>query len=144
MAVVLRPARPDDREFFWETRRDGFRAYAEQSFGPWDDVRLRAAADQEFDELPVEIIERDGERIGYQMIVRHADHWYLDEIAITAAARSQGIGTELVIATMNGARAAGLPVRLSVLYVNPAQRLYERLGFRVTRVEHPRVKMEWP
>ena len=27
---------------------------------------------------------------------------------------------------------------------NPARRLYERLGFRVTRHVPPRTKMEWP
>ena len=142
--VTLRPARPDDRDFYWEARRDGFRTYVEQTFGPWHDEPQRAFADKDFDELPVEIIEREGEAIGYQMIVRHPDHWYLDEIAIVAAARGLGIGTELVKAMMEDARAAGVPVRLSVLEVNPAQRLYARLGFRVTRVEHPRVKMEWP
>jgi ribosomal protein S18 acetylase RimI-like enzyme len=45
---------------------------------------------------------------------------------------------------MDGAREAGTPLRLSVRETNPARRLYERLGFRVTRVEPPRIKMEWP
>lgn len=44
---------------------------------------------------------------------------------------------------MSAASARGLPVRLSVLVNNPARRLYERLGFRVSSIEHPRVKMEW-
>jgi hypothetical protein len=45
---------------------------------------------------------------------------------------------------MAGAQAAGMPIRLSVLNINPARELYLRLGFRVTRLEPPRVKMEWP
>jgi hypothetical protein len=36
-----------------------------------------------------------------------------------------------------------VPLRLSVLVNNPARRLYGRLGFRVTAVDHPRVRMEW-
>ena len=46
---------------------------------------------------------------------------------------------------MAAARAANQPLRLSVREENPgARRLYERLGFRVTRIESPRIKMEWP
>jgi ribosomal protein S18 acetylase RimI-like enzyme len=44
---------------------------------------------------------------------------------------------------MEGAKRRGLPVRLSVLDNNPARRLYGRLGFRITSVEPPRMKMEW-
>ena len=142
--LVLRPARADDRDFFFELRRDGFRAYAEQVFGPWDDAYQRGSADRDLDELPVEIVERAGARIGYQIVLRHPDHWFLDEIAVVAAERGRGLGTRLVTDIMCAAAAAGLPLRLSVLHVNPAQRLYARLGFKVSRVEHPRVKMEWP
>jgi ribosomal protein S18 acetylase RimI-like enzyme len=142
--LVLRPTRTDDRDFFFEVRRDAFRAYSEQAFGLWDDAKQRAFADRDFDELAIEIIERDGARIGYQIVLRHADHWFLDEIAVVASERGRDIGARLVTALTTAAGLVGLPVRLSVLEVNPAQRLYARLGFRVTRVEPPRVKMEYP
>jgi len=144
MDITSRAARPEDREFFYELRRDGFRTYVEQAFGPWVDTFQREHADEEFDELPLEILERGAERIGYHAIVRHEDHWFLDEIVLIERERGRGLGTRLVTAVMDAARVAGLPVRLSVLEVNPAQRLYARLGFRVTRIEPPRVKMEWP
>ena len=47
--------------------------------------------------------------------------------------QSRGIGTHLVSELLAGARAAGLAVRLRVLKGNPARRLYEKLGFTVTR-----------
>jgi ribosomal protein S18 acetylase RimI-like enzyme len=144
VAFALRALRSDEHEWFYATRLDAFRVYAEQVFGPWEEERQRAAAERDCQELPIEVVERDGERIGYQIILRHVDHWFLDEIALIASARGAGIGTALVAAIMDGAKAAGMPLRLSVLHVNPAQRLYERLGFYVTRIEHPRVKMEWP
>lgn len=144
MSRQVRPATPDDREFFYELRHDGFRAYAEAVFGPWDEARQRASADRDLGELPIQIIERGGAPIAYQIVLRHLDHWFLDEIAVVAGERGHGLGTELVTAIMTAAREHGLPLRLSVLHVNPAQRLYARLGFRTTRVEHPRIKMEWP
>ena len=144
MDFVLRPNEPGDRDLFFESRREGFRAYAEQAFGPWDDPKQRASAETDFDELPIEIIERDGSRVGCQIILPEGDHVFLDEIVVVAGVRSHGLGTRLVTAIMDATHAQGLPLRLSVLNVNPAQRLYERLGFRVTRVEPPRIKMEWP
>ena len=144
MELALRPCAPADRDFFFTTRRDGFRPYVEQAFGPWDDAAQRGFAERDLAELPVEIVERAGVAIGYQIVVRHADHWFLDEVALIAPERGRGLGARLVTAITAAAHTHGLPVRLSVLEVNPAQRLYARLGFRVTRVEPPRVKMAWP
>jgi ribosomal protein S18 acetylase RimI-like enzyme len=76
-------------------------------------------------------------------VLREPDHLFLDEIALVPTARCRGLGSELVRLAMARARDADLPLRLSVLFNNPAQRLYTRLGFVVTHVEHPRVKMAW-
>jgi GNAT superfamily N-acetyltransferase len=57
--------------------------------------------------------------------------------------QGRGLGSALVRTAIDGAAKRGVPLRLSVLFINPVRRLYERLGFRVTSVEHPRVKMEW-
>lgn len=140
----MRPKHPDDLELFWTTRRDGFRAYAEAVWGPWDDVKQRASAERDFAELPIEIVERDGVAIGYQIVEHRADHWFLDEIGVTASERNRGIGTELVRRIMTSAQTAGMEVQLNCLHVNPARRLYERLGFRVIRTEDVRVRMAWP
>ena len=139
----MRPARPDDRELFFATRRDGFRSYVEAN-KPWVDDDQRASAYADFAALPVEIVERDGIAIGYQIVERKPDHWWLDEIALVATERNRGIGTDLVRAIMAAARAAGMPLRLNCLRANPARHLYDRLGFRVIVEEDVRVRMEWP
>ena len=141
-SIRLRPARPDDREFFFTTRRAALGPYAEELWG-WDDARQRSLADKEFDELPIEIIEESGTPIGYLCVLHQADHDFIDEVALLPEAQGRRIGSSLVEDIMRGASDRGLPVRLSVLVNNPARRLYERLGFRVTAIEHSRVKMEW-
>jgi ribosomal protein S18 acetylase RimI-like enzyme len=138
----LRPATEADRAFFFTTRRDGFRALVEE-LGGWDDVAERAKADREFDELPVQIVLEDGEPVGYFAVLDEADHVFLDEVVIAPHAQRRGLGTALVRGVLADAARRGVPVRLSVLVNNPARRLYERLGFRVTQVDHPRVRMEW-
>lgn len=142
--LTLRPTRPEDLELFWTTRRDGFRPYAEAVWGPWDDVKQRASAERDFAELPIEIAERDGVPIGYQVVEKRDDHWFLDEIAVIAGERNRGVGAELVRGIMDAARAANMPVRLNCLHVNPARHLYDRLGFRVFETQDVRVRMEWP
>jgi ribosomal protein S18 acetylase RimI-like enzyme len=142
MAVRLRPAVEADRDFFFSVRRDGLREYAEEH-RPWDDAEQRRQADREFDELPVEIIEEDGVALGYLCVLHEGDHDFLDEIALVPSAQRRGIGTALVRAAMDDAAGRDVPLRLSVLVNNPARRLYGRLGFRVTAVDHPRVRMEW-
>jgi GNAT superfamily N-acetyltransferase len=141
-AIRLRPAAPDDRDFFFSTRRAAFEQYVDELSG-WDEGRERAAADREFDELPVEIIEERGAPIGYLCLVSEPDHEWLDEIALVPEAQRRGVGTWLVQRILRGAAERRIPVRLSVLVNNPGRGLYERLGFTVTSTEHPRVKMEW-
>ncbi len=73
------------------------------------------------------------------------DEVYLDGLAVATDARGNGIGTRLLaevndIARRNGKRF----VRLDVIDANPrAQALYERVGYRVTRVQSYRWSERW-
>lgn len=56
---------------------------------------------------------------------------YLDTLAVTGAARGRGVGTGLLAALDDRARALGLPhIGLLVEEDNPAARLYARSGYR--------------
>ncbi len=74
-----------------------------------------------------------------------ADEIYVDGIAVAPAFRGLGNGTRLLDATTEIARANGKRfVRLDVIDRNPrAQALYERLGYRVTKVQSFRYKERW-
>jgi L-amino acid N-acyltransferase YncA len=74
-----------------------------------------------------------------------ADEIYVDGIAVAGRARGLGIGTQLLDEIRSLARAHGKQfVRLDVIDTNPrAQALYERLGYRVTKVESFRWKQRW-
>lgn len=141
-AFSRRPATIADRDFLWTLRRDAFREGAEPLFG-WNDEQRRVEADAEFGAIPVEILERDGRPVGYICVLHREDHDFLEEIALAANTRNCGLGRKLVGEVMKRAGARGVPLRLSVLVNNPARRLYDRLGFRVTTLVHPRVAMEW-
>jgi GNAT superfamily N-acetyltransferase len=77
-----------------------------------------------------EIVERDGAPIGRIVTARTPDAVLIVDIALIASERRQGIGASLVNGVLIEARAAGLPVRLSVLANNAAAlRFSLRLGF---------------
>jgi len=88
-------------------------------------------------------VEEDGSPIGYTCVRREDDHDFIEEIALLPDAQGRGIGSKLIRDVIASAGARGVCVRLSVRTNNRARRLYERLGFPVSRIEEPRVKMEW-
>ena len=73
------------------------------------------------------------------------DEIHLDGIAVAPGARGQGIGTRLLAEVADIARRNGKRfVRLDVVDTNPrAQALYERVGYRVTRVQSYRWSQRW-
>jgi ribosomal protein S18 acetylase RimI-like enzyme len=75
----------------------------------------------------LQLLERDVEN----------ERFLLDGICVAAAARGQGVGTILLQAICDEARARNYPgVRLDVISENPrAQALYERFGFVIQKTE---------
>jgi ribosomal protein S18 acetylase RimI-like enzyme len=89
----------------------------------------RARVEQDFE--CIRVVLADDARIGMTKVVRTPERWRLVQIQLLPEWQGRGIGGRLVGALLEEARRAGVPVVLNVLKVNPARRLYERLGFRV-------------
>ncbi|MFI6643375.1 GNAT family N-acetyltransferase [Streptomyces sp. NPDC050504] len=79
--------------------------------------------------------------VGLLVLVPHADHLYLDTIAVHPDAHGRGVGRELLAFVDAHARSLGLPeVRLmtnALMWEN--QKIYPRCGYEFTerRVEGP-------
>src|SRR6185436_16023659 len=76
------------------------------------------------------VIEREGQDIGALAVERHPTHIQLTQMYIFPAHQNLGIGTSLIRELAREAKESNRPLRLRVLSVNPARRLYEREGFR--------------
>lgn len=79
---------------------------------------------------------------GRIMTEKAADEIIIVDITLLPEFQNQGIGTYLLREIQKKA-AAGISVRLTVKKDNPARRLYERLGFKVTGNSDIHTFMEW-
>lgn len=99
-------------------------------------------------ETVVVVAERAGAVVGYAYATLEPMSWndlrdacgYLHDVFVDPAARGGGIGARLVKAAIARLEARGAPrvVLMSAARNEPAQRLFERLGFRRTMVEMTR------
>ena len=77
------------------------------------------------------LIESDSIPIGRIYVYRSAREIRLMDIALVPDWRNRGIGTRLLRELMAEARSTGSSLTLHVEPTNPAQRMYQRLGFRL-------------
>lgn len=75
------------------------------------------------------VILDGGDPVGRLYVCESADQLLVMDIALLPEHRGRGIGTRLIEALLERAKARAVPVTLHVESNNPAQRLYARLGF---------------
>jgi len=139
MPTALRPARSEDFDFC-----------ARLYFSGMEDVIRHLKLDMEaqakglrerWDLAEVQIIASDGMDVGWMQSSIRADAVFLGQIFVDAAFQRRGIGTEILNGLIGQATRMGLPVTLGVVKTNPAWRLYDRLGFRVTHEDERKFYM---
>ena len=152
MGLGFRPISPDDQAFLLEvyasTRRE------ELALVDWDEdkkarfLQMQFAAQHQYyqdyyTETDFLIILLDELPVGRLYLARWPGEIRIVDLALLSAHRNAGIGTRILQDILAEARRAGKPVRIHVEKLNPALRLYERLGF--TRIADKGVYwfLEW-
>ncbi|MHB8800635.1 MAG: GNAT family N-acetyltransferase [Thermoanaerobaculia bacterium] len=150
--VALRPATPADRELL-------FRVYSstreeELAPVPWPPEAKEAFLRQQFDaqdawwrtnyvEASFEVVVVDGIDAGRLYLWEGPSEVRIVDVALLPEARRGGIGTRLVRDVQERAAAAGKSVTIHVERMNPALRLYERLGFRLVEDKGVYLFLSW-
>jgi GNAT superfamily N-acetyltransferase len=132
--ITTRIAEPCDAAFAYEVREKAMREYEQATWGRWDVARTQRQIEHDIAASILNIIEVDLRIAGMMRIDQHPTHIHLDQLFLLPEYQNRGIGTKLVEDVLRGARLMNLPVKLWVLQVNPARRLYERLGFQVVEI----------
>ncbi len=136
--VSLRPATPDDHELLFKIFAGA--RLAEFRLVDLDQTQKHALIKMQFDAQSYQysesypraeslIISWDDLPIGRILVDEGEREMNLVDIALLPEYRNRGIGTQLIQRLLVQAAEANKQVRLHVLKSNPAQHLYERLGF---------------
>jgi GNAT superfamily N-acetyltransferase len=148
MRIAFRPAVAEDfdycrRVYFAELGWIIEALHLESSLHAASFVRDWVAAE-------VRIITLDGSDIGWLQSAIEDDALFIAQLIVERPFQRGGIGTAAIHRLIAEAAEAGRPVRLSVVKINPAMRLYERLGFRICHEDDCKfymkrdAEMGWP
>jgi ribosomal protein S18 acetylase RimI-like enzyme len=137
----VRLAKAGDADRLYEIHRLAMRALVERVYGPWEDAVQRPMHDEWMRTSEVQVIESEGEVVGALHVRWEGDHAYLGRIELAPTAQGQGLGTSILVDLLARAATRQLEVRLEVWEINPAVRLYRRLGFICDRTDGHKIHM---
>lgn len=128
--IGLRPAGENDFPFLYALHTATMKEYVEQTWG-WDEIFQETRFQETFVPGDTRIITLDGQDIGMLSIEERDAEVFLALIEIAPQHQHRGIGTAVIEKIIADGIRKSKPVLLHVLKVNPAKRLYDRLGFSV-------------
>lgn len=91
----------------------------------------------------MQIVVYKGERVGRLLWTTEEGDLHLIDIGLLREFRNNGIGTAVLKYLLGIARERNLQVRFYVEKLNPAIRLYERMGFRVVEDLTGHLRLAW-
>lgn len=148
--LVLRDALASDRAFllalYTSTRADefaqlGWPVEMERAFMKMQFETQRGDYERRHPGARCQIVQLHRCPVGRLWVAEDARSITVLDISLVAELRGQGIGGECLRRVLRRADAARLDVELQVVRGNPAQRLYERLGFRPVGAGEVRLAM---
>ena len=139
--VSLRPASSQDLEFLLKLRLDCMHEHFERLGICYSKEQHLERINYRFDSA--KIVVKNHKKVGMVKFFRDHDQWVIIQLQIAPEYQGQGIGSHLVKDIINKASQEGAAVSLSVLKNNPAQGLYERLGFEITDEFENDLSMIW-
>lgn len=150
--ITLRPADDTDREFllavYASTRDDELAVVAWSEEVKAAFLRMQGEAQDAYyrDNYPrclYLVIEVQGRAVGRLYLDRREREHRLVDIALLPGARGAGLGSTLLRALQAEAETAGRSLTIHVERMNPALRLYRRLGFREVEERGVYLFLEW-
>lgn len=115
---------------------DAYRVFYEQA-SDLEGAKNFLTARMEKGESVIFLAEKEGKAVGFTQLypmfssVSMQSMYILNDLYVDGNERKQGIGEKLLVAAQNYAQANNLKgLALETAYDNPAQKLYERLGWK--------------
>jgi len=140
MDVSLRASHARDYDFARGLYFETMRPMIERLFG-WDQTRQEENFAGWFKLDEVSIITVDGIDAGWIQQRADSGEIFLGSLYVVPSMQGQGIGTRVLRCLLASAKYQSKVLTLAVMKINPAIRLYERLGFRITHEDEYKLYM---
>ena len=128
--IGFRPATENDIDFLYALHVATMKEYVDKIWG-WDDAFQESVFRRNYAPSAIQIITLAGVDVGMISVEERNEDVFLRAIEIHPAHQRQRLGATIIQQIIVDAAVKSKPVRLQVLKVNPAKRLYDRLGFSV-------------
>lgn len=129
MHYSLKQAMDSDYDFLYQLKVSCLKKYITATWG-WDETFQEEHFARHFNPKNSQIIMVNGVKVGELSVQDLVDELFLSRILIKPAYQGRGLGTAIIQELQKQAEARKVPLTLQVLKVNPAHRLYKRLGFQ--------------
>ncbi len=140
MQIALRPAVTEDFEYCERLYFAGMKTIIEELHL---DMTVQTITFREQWILSeVRIITANGSDVGWLQGTTRGDGLFVAQLFVDGPFQRQGIGTEVMNRLIGEAARLNQAVRLAVVKINPALRLYERLGFHTTHEDDRKFYMK--
>lgn len=141
MDFELRNVTKKDFDWLYDLRSKAMSKYINDSGDRFEPETQSARIMKEYESIKI-VRSRDKD-IGMFKVKRDSGRWEIIQIQLLPDYQNRGIGTRLIQDLQVEAARQGIPVFLSVLKVNPAKRLYERLGFEAVEEKEKSYTMRY-
>lgn len=102
------------------------------ALGRFDENRVRNRFLETFDASNTFKIIVDNELLGFYVIIKEKDHYYLSHLYILPKSQNSGLGKNVITSIIELAKAEGLPIRLGALRGSRSNDFYLKNGFMKT------------
>ena len=130
MMYTMRQVTEADYAFLFHLHKVSMKDYVSQTWG-WDEMVQQTLFRERFEPAHLQIVVVDGRKVGVLSVKQQPDTLVIANLQIFPDSQKQGLGTAIIRELLWQASQQGISVSLQVLKVNPALKLYERLGFTV-------------
>lgn len=146
--LSYRKAQTWEMDWAYHIFKTGMQSYITQTWG-WNELFQEHSFFENIPASSFTIASLDSEDygrvdIGGYCLKDKGEHLYLEMLLIDEAWQRQGLGSEIMTVLLDQALEQQLPIRLSVLKVNPAASFYQSLGFTIENEDDIRYRMIKP
>ena len=143
MNFTLRPCTMNDLDFILTLKELGMKWYIEKLYG-WNTEIQRQKTKKELDEnlQYMNIVTVNNKDVGVTTFCEYEQYYQVGLIIIHPDYQNQGIASKIISDYIQTAKIKKKRIIIKTFKENPAQKLYQRLGFKIYETDNSHLHME--